>query len=502
MPFIPHSKNDEQEMLDYLKQNTDDLFNEIPAELINNANNWNDNLAKQQVHYNALNECEISRLMQQREPSINPNKSFLGAGAYSHFIPAAVWDITSRGEWLTAYTPYQAEASQGSLELTYKFQSLMCELMQLDVCNASVYDGASALAESILMAVRIKRNKACSVLIPNSIHPHYKETIKTLLPDNIKLINIPFDLSSGVSDLDYLNKIPELYNMQDMAALVIPQPNFFGKLEPVDQLTNWAKKHNMLSIAVVNPTMMSILNPPGLWGETLADQANQANQANLKQIGVDIACGEGQPLGIPLSYGGPYFGFMLCKQKYVREIPGRLVGKTIDTHNKTGYTLTLQSREQHIRRAKAKSNICTNQGLCVTAATIYMSIVGAAGLADVAKKTQQQTQYLYKLLLEIPGINPVFISNNIINECVVKFDPNYIKNPTKVMLMLEEQGFQAGFCLGKKFAQLNKCYLLCATETKTNLDIECFINQLQQNINKSNLKQATNTCTQELENIN
>ncbi len=491
MPFVPHSEEETQQMLDYLKiDNINDLFDEIPAELLD---------ANPKIHpllEKSLNESETTRLMQDRAPSIDPNKSFIGAGAYHHFIPAAVWSLTSRGEFLTAYTPYQAEASQGSLQLTYEYQSLMANLMSLDVCNASLYDGATSLAEAILMCLRIKKNKANKVLVPDSLHPNYRAALKSLLPSDTKIINIPFDIKTGTTDLDFLKNINN--NNTDIAALVINQPNFFGKLEPVDELTNWTKDNNILSIGVVNPTTCALFKPPGVWGDD--------------ECGVDIACGEGQPLGVPLSFGGPYFGFILSKAKYTREIPGRLVGKTTDQNNKTGFTLTLQSREQHIRRAKAKSNICTNQGLCVTAATIYMSLLGPEGLKSVALKSCEQAHKLYSKLLEIDGINDLFASypqNSLCEErsqnslseerplnslCEERSDvaishPNAyeytIKLPPNLAQQLEAKGFQPGLCLDKFYPDLKNTYLLCATETKTDQDIESFCQQIK-NILKAN----------------
>ena len=480
MPFIPHSSEETQKMLDYLKiDNINNLFDEIPNELLDANPNTHPLLEK------SLNESETTRLMQDRAPKIDPNKSFIGAGTYNHFIPAAVWSLTSRGEFLTAYTPYQAEASQGSLQLMYEYQSLMANLMGLDVCNASLYDGATSLAEAILMCLRVKRNKADKVLLPDSLHPNYRAALKSLLPSDTKIISIPFDKKTGTTDLDFLKNINN--ESKDIAALIINQPNFFGKLEPVDNLTSWAKDNNILSIGVVNPTTCALFKPPGEWGEN--------------ECGVDIACGEGQPLGIPLSFGGPYFGFILSKAKYTREIPGRLVGKTLDQNDKTGFTLTLQSREQHIRRAKAKSNICTNQGLCVTAATIYMSLLGPEGLKSVALKSCEQAHKLYQRLLEIDGIEGLFASYPQNNTCdslseeksqnslceelsdVAISHPNAyeytIKLPPNIAQKLEAKGFQPGLCLDKFYSDFKGVYLLCATETKTDQDIENFCQEIK-----------------------
>ena len=294
MPFIPHTEEEVRSMLDAIGVDSiDQLFDEIPASLLSGG--------LSQVP-DAENEMGIRRIMQQRANRDGQPLCFTGAGAYEHHIPAAVWELTTRGEFYSAYTPYQAEASQGTLQLLYEYQTMMASLNGLDVSNASLYDGASALAEAVLMAVRANRKcKSKRILIPRTVHPRYRQTAHTIVRNQgIELVELDYDHASGCIDPASLPSEPG-----EFAALVIPQPNFFGTLEEVDVLTDWAHSHAALVIAVVNPVSLGVMSPPGEWGEN----------------GADIACGEGQPLGIPLSSGGPYYGFMCCKQAHVRQMP-------------------------------------------------------------------------------------------------------------------------------------------------------------------------------------
>ena len=296
-----------------------------------------------------------------------------------------MWAIATRGEFYSAYTPYQAEASQGTLQLIYEYQSMMCALTGMEVSNASLYDGASALAEAALTAVRANRGSASRrMLVPRTVNPRYLQVAEAIAGNQgLVFETVDYDPRSGRTLGESLRR----HDGQDLAALVIQQPNFFGVLEEVDELTDWARENKALVIAVVNPISLALLKAPGHWGRPI----------DGKQ-GADIVCGEGQPLGVPLSSGGPYFGFMTTRMQYVRQMPGRIVGRTLDTQGKPGFTLTLQAREQHIRRSKANSNICTNQGLTVTAATIYMSLLGAEGLGRVAERCISRTRALVAAL--------------------------------------------------------------------------------------------------------
>lgn len=426
----------------------DDLFDEIPQELVCGE------LTSVQP---GMSEMEISALMQEKAAQDGQPICFIGAGAYDHHIPAAVWQLATRGEYYTAYTPYQAEASQGTLQLLYEYQSMMTALMNMDVSNASMYDGASALAEAVLMAVRANRkSKSKRILIPRSLHPAYRATVHTIVRNQgIELQELPFDEKTGSTDLDALND----YQGQDIAALVIPQPNFFGVLEPVDELANWAHANGSLAIGVVNPLAMAVLQPPGNWGDK----------------GVDICCGEGQPMGAPLSSGGPYFGFLCSSQALVRQMPGRIIGRTLDLDGKEGFALTLQAREQHIRRSKATSNICTNQGLMVTAATIHMALLGGEGMANAAAACHANTSLLAEKLTALEGIEPVF-SGSVFHEKVIR-----LPDPVKGMLRtLAAHNVLGGYDLSKDYPELGNALLVCATELRTEADMDKYVNKLEQ----------------------
>ena len=447
MPFIPHTEDDVRHMLSAIGvKQIDDLFDEIPPEL---------RADKLQSVPEGLSEMEVTALMHARARVDGQPLCFIGAGAYEHHIPAAVWQIATRGEYYSAYTPYQAEASQGTLQLLYEYQSMMTALMAMDVSNASLYDGASGLAEAVLMAVRANRkSKSRRVLMPRSLHPAYRKTVRTIVHNQgIELVELPFDLQTGRSDLDAL----QAHAGEDFAALVIPQPNFFGVLDDVDALTDFAHANGMLAIAVVNPLAMAVLKPPGEWGDT----------------GADIACGEGQPLGAPLASGGPYFGFMCCKQAMVRQMPGRIIGKTVDLDGKTGYALTLQAREQHIRRSKATSNICTNQGLLVTAATIHMALLGGEGLARVAAACHANTAVLVERLTEIQGVEQGF-DGPVFHEAVLKL----AAPAADVLRLLATHSVLGGYRLSDDYPELGDAVLVCATELRSPADIDEYATNL------------------------
>jgi glycine dehydrogenase subunit 1 len=438
MPFIPHTQADIDAMLAAIGVRAiDDLFDEIPAALKSGA---------LEAVPAGLPEMEIARLMTERTESDGRYLNFIGAGAYEHHIPAAVWQIATRGEFYSAYTPYQAEASQGTLQTLYEFQSMIASLAGLDVANASLYDGASALGEAILMAVRAKEGKAARrVLLPRALHPHYRAAAKAIVEaQEIELIETPFDRASGRTDLAALDALGA------PAALVVQQPNFFGVLEDVDALTAWANAHGALVIAVVNPLSLALLKPPGRWGKS----------------GADICIGEGQPLGVPLSNGGPYFGFMCCKKELVRQMPGRIVGATVDADGKRGFVLTLQAREQHIRRSKATSNICTNQGLAVTAATIHMALLGAQGLRAAAQRCHDNLQTLLRHVREIDGVKRVF-SGPSFHEAVLR-----LPAVEPALERLRADRILGGLSLRPYYPELGEAILVCTTETKLEHDLE------------------------------
>ena len=444
MPFIPHTQSDIDIMLQAIGETcTAALFDEIPDDM----------RFKGELNLpDSLSEMALMRLMQQRARRDEVALNFVGAGAYEHHIPAAVWDLASRGEFMTAYTPYQAEASQGTLQLIYEFQTMISRLTRMEVANASVYDGASALAEAMLMAVRAnKKNKSRLILVAGNLNPRYLKACQAIVKNQgLELRSVPFSSETGCIEWP-------VSDLEDAAALAIAYPNFFGGLDAVDELTTLAHEQGALVIGVVNPTAMALLKPPGSWGEQ----------------GADIVVGDGQPLGIPLSSGGPYLGFMCCKKQIVRQMPGRIIGRTEDSDGTPGFTLTLQAREQHIRRGKATSNICTNQGLLVTAATIYMSLLGSQGLREVAVASHKGLGMLRSELAAI-GITPRF-NGPCFHEQVFELP---VAADAVVNALVRESvvpGLSLAF-MGERFAH---SLLINVTETKTEEDFANLVALMQ-----------------------
>jgi glycine dehydrogenase subunit 1 len=439
MPFIPHTEDDIRDMLAVLEAaSLEDLFDEIPERL----------RCGELAVPPGMKEMDIAALVQSRARRNRRLVCFAGAGAYEHHIPAAVWSIAARGEFYSAYTPYQAEASQGTLQVLYEYQSMMAGLTGMEVSNASLYDGASSLAEAVLMAVRAnRRSRSRRVLMPKTVHPGYRRVVETLVgPQEIELIELPYDPLSGRTDPSFL----KAYEGSSVAALVVPLANFFGVIEPVDELTVWAKANNALVIGLVNPIALGLLKPPGEWG----------------QSGADIACGDGQPLGIPLAGGGPYFGFLCCRGEFLHQMPGRLAGRTVDRDGKPGFTLTLQAREQHIRRGKATSNICTNQGLMVTAAAVYLSLLGAEGLARTARRCHANLLQLLRHISAIKDVEPLF-PGPFFNEAVFRTP----RRASAVLDGLAERGILGGYDLSAHYPELGEAILVCATELRTATEI-------------------------------
>jgi glycine dehydrogenase subunit 1 len=445
MPFNPHTPKDVADMLAVIgARSIDDLFDEIPKGL---------RIESLAGIPDALNEMQIGRLMSARAAQDGTPLNFIGAGAYEHHIPAAVWAVTTRGEFYSAYTPYQAEASQGTLQLIYEFQTMITSLTGMDVSNASLYDGGSAVAEAALMSIRAhRRSKSLRILVPTTVNPTYRKVaVATTSGQGVRLEEVPCPRGTlAVADL-------AKFAGEDITALVIQQPNFFGRLEDVDALTDFAHANGMLVIASVNPTSLGILKPPGQWGAK----------------GADIACGDCQPLGVPLSSGGPYAGFLTTKMDHVRQMPGRIVGRTVDLDGKQGFALTLQAREQHIRRGKATSNICTNQGLLVTAATIYLSLLGPEGLARVAAESHRRTGELVAALTRVKGVKLAFEGPRF-HEAVLAFD----RPVAPVLAELARRGIVGGVDLSTDYPELGPALLVCATETRTGADIQLYADAL------------------------
>jgi glycine cleavage system P protein (glycine dehydrogenase) subunit 1 len=439
MPFIPHTQSDVRSMLGAIGVDSiEALFDEIPKDL----------RAGELKHVpSGRTEMEMLQLLAERAKQDETGPCFLGAGSYDHHIPAAVWDVVQRGEFMTAYTPYQAEASQGTLQLIYEYQSMITALTGMDVSNASVYDGGSGLAEAVLMAVRVqKKAPTRRVLAADTVHPLHRRAAHDIVKNQrIEIDALPMG-ADGRIDVQALERESE-----PPVAIVLQQPNFFGLLEDVDALCNWAAARNVLVIAVVSPLSLALLKPPSEWGEK----------------GADIVVGDGQPFGIPMASGGPSFGFMCCREALVRQMPGRIIGRTVDLDGKPGFTLTLQAREQHIRRAKATSNICTNQGLLVTAATVHMSILGAEGLKRVAIACHENTKALAKALCSVKGVSEKF-GGPFFHERVMQLP----KDARNVVDALAKEGIVGGIALGDDYPALANCLVVCATEKRTAADIE------------------------------
>ena len=454
MPFIPHSSQDIAVMLKTIGvENIENLFEEIPGNL--RAKSL-DKIPE------GLTEQAMTRLIFERASQDGQDLNFIGAGAYEHHIPWAIWDIVSRGEYMTSYTPYQAEASQGNLQLIYEYQSMMSSLMAMECSNASMYEGGSSLAEAVLMAVRAhKSSHSKLILILGDLNPRYREVLETIVThQKVSLVFISGDLDAR-----------KMWEGKDITAVVIPQPSFFGTLQEVDDLANWAHEQKALVIGLVNPIAMSLLKPPGEWGE----------------IGADIVCGEGQSLGVPLASGGPYFGFMCCKKIYVRQMPGRIVGRTVDLEGREGFCLTLQAREQHIRRSKATSNICTNQGLLVTAATIYMALLGQEGLSQVAKQSHINAMLLKNKLEKLEGVK-IIHSGPWFHEFVISLPVS----ASRVVEDLAKYGIQAGLDLSCIYPAMGQCLLICSTEVHTPADHDRYVNALSHVLYEARIERVLN----------
>jgi len=356
-------------------ESLDDLFNDIPAAV---------RLERPLDLPPPLTEMELQReLSRMAEQSAGGRVCFIGGGAYDHFIPAVVDEVTSRGEFYTAYTPYQPEASQGSLQAFFEYQSLICRLTEMDVANASLYEGGTAASEAAFMAMRVT-GRHDKVVVLGSVNPQYREVLRTYTVNlGCEVVTVP--TPGGTADLDQVAEALD----ERTSCLLIQHPNYFGCLEDVRSLTQHAREVGALSVVSFDPISLGILQRPG-------------------QYGADIAVAEGQPLGIPLQYGGPYLGILACRQEYIRRMPGRLVSEARDRHGNRCYVLGLQTREQHIRREKATSNICTNQGLLALRATVYLSLLGPEGLREVATLCAQKAHYAAERLTEVPGVKLQF----------------------------------------------------------------------------------------------
>lgn len=435
MNYTPHTDQDIRTMLDTIGiDSTDTLFDPVPASLRLGTLDLPGGISEMEAL--GLIE-ELGRRAREQAPAL----SFVGGGAYEHFTPSVVDAMISRGEFYTAYTPYQPEVSQGTLRAIFEFQTMVCELTGMEVANASMYDGASALAEAVMMAVRI--NDGTRVLLPRSLHPFYRRVVETYVRGiGLELVEIPWT-DAGTIDIELV----EAELNDDTAAVVVQNPNFLGVLEPLDALGSLLQDHPSAYVASVNPISLGVIRPPG-------------------DFGADIVVGDGQPLGLPLSYGGPYVGMFATRGQHVRRMPGRVVGQTTDVDGKRGFVMTLQTREQHIRRERATSNICTNQTLCATAATVYLASLGPDGLREVGMLNWNRSHEAASALCGIDGLSLKF-SGASFNEFVVE-----TRRPAREALeALRIKGFAGGIDLGRIYPELDRCVLACVTETKTGADV-------------------------------
>lgn len=441
MRFLPHTDKDIESMLGVVGvQTLDELFSNIPddcqretpPDLPGPLTEWD---------LNDLNDSLSGSIAKSPEYKI-----FTGAGSYDHFIPAIIPYLISRSEFTTAYTPYQPEMSQGTLQGIFEYQTLVARLLEMEIANASLYDGASALAEALLMAIRITGRR--KIALSSLIHPHYSKVVRTYLePTGQGIIEIPYD-SHGRTDLSSLTGI------EDLAAVAIQSPNFFGCIEDLKSVSEKVHESNTLFVSsFTEPMAYGLLNGPG-------------------SQGADIACGEGQSFGIPQSFGGPALGMFAVKKEFLRNIPGRLVGQALDKEGKRSFVLTLATREQHIRREKATSNICTNSSICALTSAMYMASLGGTGLRELANLNRDKSEYLKgeleKAGFKIPFSSPTF------NEFVVEFPEGF----TGTYQYLLEKKIMAGIPLVGYFPKLKNHYLICVTETKTKNDMDELIKEI------------------------
>ena len=439
MTYFPHTDAERAEMLAAIGvQKMEDLFRDVPERVRFPSLNLPAAISEMEVMWELQNISDANA-------RVGEFPCFLGAGAYLHYVPTTVDYVLSRGEFYTAYTPYQPEISQGTLQALFEYQSMMCALTGMEVSNASHYDGATSLAEGVMMAVAVSRGERRKVILSPAVHPQYREVVRTYTQG--MGLEITGDESLQAT-------IPDVLNLLDgkTAALVIQNPNFLGQIEVVQGLADVVHAAGALLIVVANPMSLGLLKPPG-------------------QYGADIVCGEGQPLGIPMSYGGPYLGYFTTRKNLVRQMAGRLVGETVDLDNQRGYVLTLSTREQHIRREKATSNICSNQGLMALAAAVYMATMGRCGMRQVAELNYHKAHYAAE---QIDGLRGFVAdkSQPFFNEFVVKCPKSV--GAVNVHL-LDERGIIGGYDLGQEYPHLKNHMLVAVTEMNSKEHIDEFV---------------------------
>ena len=456
--FLPHTDASRKEMLNEIgAEKIEDLFNSIDAGArLRESLNLNEGVSELEAHK------KLSFLAQKNKTASN-STIFMGGGTYNRFIPSCIATIVQRSEFITAYTPYQPEISQGTLQVMYEYQSMLCNLTGMDVANASVYDGASACAEAILMAARIKRKS--KVLVPSTLNPDYAKVIESYcFGANIEVDYLPS--KNGITDIERLQQIDE---SDEYACILIQNPNYLGCIEDVYKISENCQRINALFIVCADPLSFALIES--------ADKYN-----------ADIVVGDIQSFGIPMSFGGPHGGFIACTSKHMRQLPGRIAGMTLDKDGNRAFTLTLQAREQHIRREKATSNICSNQALIALSATVYLSVMGIEGLKEVATISMHRAHFLAEKINSIPGFKVLF--SNFLNEFVIKIDDRICAQD--VLDELETRGMFAGINLSKKFEQYKNCILSCVTEINSVDDIYFLINSLKEISSKHSLEVSIN----------
>jgi len=447
MTYLPHTDAERQTMLEAIgAPSLEALFDEVPESV-----RFPDlNLPP------ALSEMEIaqeSRSLAAANRSVDPAASFLGAGAYNHFIPATVPDVLRRGEFLTAYTPYQPEMSQGMLQAMFEYQSMVCALTGMEISNASHYDGATSLAEAVLLALDEVAGERRKVILSPFVNPQYRDVVKTYLRGTDSVVLGDDDPARDLQDLEY-------FLDDDTAAVVIQNPNFLGQIERIDALAQAVHAAGALLIVVADPIALGLFRPPG-------------------DDGADVVVAEGQPLGIPVSFGGPHLGIFATRKAFIRRLAGRLVGETVDTEDRRGYVLTLATREQHIRRAKATSNICTNAGLSALAAAVYLSTLGKAGLRQIASLCYRKSHYAAQRIAAATGlaVNPAAPDKPFFKEFVVALPkPVDAVNET----LLGEFAIQGGYDLGRDYPAYDRHMLIAVTEMNTRESIDRFAEGLRE----------------------
>jgi glycine dehydrogenase subunit 1 len=433
--FIPTTQKDREEMLKTIGVSSiRELLKQVPEKFLHPAFG---------LPETSLDEQQTARRMKTLAAANLPHLSFLGAGAYERYVPAAVKALLSRGEFLTAYTPYQAEASQGILQTIYEYQSSVCALYGMDCANASMYDGASAFGEAVRAAVRVTGRK--KIICQETLNPQYQQTLKTYFANSKEYEFVTLPHRDGLADKEKLSALLD----RETACVAFQTPNFFGLPEDADWLSGAAHKAGALIVAAADPASLGLFAPPG-------------------EYGADFAVGEGQGLGLPLSYGGPYLGIFTCKKEYVRQMPGRIAGMTLDKAGRRGFVLTLQAREQHIRRDKAASNICSNEALCALSATIYLALLGPEGLNELGRANAAAAAFAARRLSAVKGASLQFKAP-FFNEFVLQTRGDAALLREKILLKAQ---IDIGLPLKDLYPALGPgALLVCATETKTEEDI-------------------------------